>query len=78
MANNNVVTMSGNGPTSYMGKGRAVIALTRVLSLAVPAGMVEVIWTPGDMMFQRSLRCLISMSAMISSSVGGRRSRMTA
>ena len=43
MANNNVVTMSGSGPSSNLGKGSVVIALTRVLSLAVPRGKVEVI-----------------------------------
>ena len=48
MANNSMVTMSGSGPSSYIGNGRVVIALMRVLSLAVPAGMVDVIWTPLD------------------------------
>ena len=53
MANNSMVTMSGNGPTSYIGNGRVVIALTRVLSLAVPAGIVDVIWTPLDIIVHR-------------------------
>ena len=53
MASNNVVTMSGNGPSSNGGNGLVVIALTRVLSLAVPAGRVEVISIPREMIFHR-------------------------
>ena len=42
LANNKVVMMSGSGPASNIEGYSAVMALTRVLSLAVPLGRVEV------------------------------------